>query len=149
MWKCSNAECGREMFENLNTTASALIFQDDKLLLVRRAFEPQKGKWDIPGGFCEYTEHPEESCRREMKEELGVEVELLGLQGVYAPTSYVYQGDEQWNCDLFYNARIISGEITPMDDVADYAWFSLDQLPAPDELAFDSARQVMDILRKR
>lgn len=140
--------CGRHVFENQVVTASALIIQEGRLLLVRRAHEPQKGMLDIPGGYCQPQEHPEEACKRELREELGVEIEITDLHGVYAPTPYEYQGNIQYNCDLFYTATLLSNDVVPADDVASVEWVSLDNLPDESELAFSSLQQAVREFRE-
>lgn len=143
--------CDFTLFDNLHATASALILNQDnsQLLLVKRAFEPQKGMWDIPGGFCEPTEHPEQAVHREVKEELGATITVRQLWNIYAPVEYEYKGRLGANCDIFYEAELTSDTITPMDDVADYQWFDVNSLPSPDEMAFISGKKaVQEIERK-
>ena len=53
----------------------ALVERDGRLLLARRALEPGRGLWDIPGGFLEEGEHPIDGLRRELHEETGLELE--------------------------------------------------------------------------
>lgn len=141
MFQCGS--CGKQVFENLPVTASAIVVEDGKLLLVRRATNPQKGMLDIPGGYCNQGEHPEQSCLRELMEELGVAGEIIGLHGIYGPTPYEYQGELHTNCDIFYNVRLLSHDLKPMDDVASVEWVSLDALPADEELAFVSLQQAL------
>ena len=53
--------CGYVHWRNAKPCAGALVIRNGKVLLVRRAVEPFKGYWDIPGGFCEADEHPAEA----------------------------------------------------------------------------------------
>jgi hypothetical protein len=75
--------CGAEHFRNSKPCAGALIARDGRVLLARRAVEPFKGHWDIPGGFLHENEHPEDGVRREILEETGLRVQLAGLLGIY------------------------------------------------------------------
>lgn len=138
-------QCDFQHFTNLATTGSALITraQRTEILLVRRARDPKKGTWDIAGGFCEPHEHPEETVKREVKEELSIEIQIEKLWGIYSPTEYIYQGRKNMNCDIFYLATIISGEPTPNDDVDAYQWFSVNALPPESQLSFDSAKTAL------
>ncbi|HIK02919.1 TPA: NUDIX hydrolase [archaeon] len=61
-----------------------LVAKDDKILLIKRKYEPFKGKYALPGGFVEYGETVEQAAVRECKEETGIDVELEGLLGVYS-----------------------------------------------------------------
>lgn len=60
----------------------ALIHRGGKILLIKRRFEPNKGRWSLPGGLVERGERVEEAALREVKEELGIRVVLEGLMGI-------------------------------------------------------------------
>jgi ADP-ribose pyrophosphatase YjhB (NUDIX family) len=60
-----------------------LVVRGREALLVRRAREPYAGWWELPGGFSDKGEHPADTARREVAEELGVSVRLLELLGFY------------------------------------------------------------------
>ena len=99
--------------------------RDGKVLLVRRAIAPYRGYWDIPGGFLEAGEHPERGALREVREETGLRVELIGLLGVYLDR---YGPDRTLN--LYYRARVLGGRERPADDAMALAWFAPGELPA-------------------
>ncbi len=60
----------------------AVILDGDRVLLVKRGQPPSQGKWSIPGGLVHLGERIEDAVRREVLEECGVRVRLLGLCGV-------------------------------------------------------------------
>jgi ADP-ribose pyrophosphatase YjhB (NUDIX family) len=60
----------------------AVILDGDRVLLVKRGQPPSQGKWSIPGGLIHLGERIEDAVRREVEEECGVRVRLLGLCGV-------------------------------------------------------------------
>ena len=64
--------------------SDCVVFMEEGLLLIRRKFEPGKGQLAIPGGMMEIHETVEEACKREMKEETGLDVTGLELVGVYS-----------------------------------------------------------------
>ena len=73
------SKCNYTYFENLRVATGAIIIQKNQLLMVKRAINPQKGFWDIPGGFSEPDEHPEACIIREVKEELGISSKIIKL----------------------------------------------------------------------
>lgn len=139
--RCKN--CGFVFYQNAKPTASVLLENEkSEVLLTRRAIEPLKGYWDTAGGFCEEDEHPEDAAKREVKEELGVDIELTELIGIIMDRYGDYGG---WTINMHYSGRIKSGEIKPADDIDAYQWFSLDNLP---EMAFNNGKQALDMLKK-
>lgn len=77
--------CGYGAFYNPKPVACAITAnQHDEVLLMRRAFEPSRGRWSMPGGFVDLGESVEDAAVRETREELDVEIELHGLVGVYS-----------------------------------------------------------------
>lgn len=127
------SECGFISYRNPKPCAGALVIRDGRVLLVERAREPFRGWWDVPGGYLEHDEHPEEAARREILEETGLEVRITGLVGVY-PSRYGASG--QRTLDLIYLAEVVGGEERPGDDAAAIGWFAPGELP--DRVAFDS-----------
>jgi 8-oxo-dGTP diphosphatase len=139
-------ECGFTAYAGPEPTVSALVTCDDgRILLARRKFEPEAGKWDLPGGFLEEDEDPLDGLRRELREEAGVEIEPLEFAGVWADR-YGNADDAAATLNLCWHARIVSGEPTPADDVAEFGWFAVDHLPPDHEIAF---RNVVQALRSR
>jgi 8-oxo-dGTP diphosphatase len=66
-------------------TVDCVIYDPDgRVLLIRRKNEPFKGAFALPGGFVDIGETVEAGCRREVREETGVEVADLALVGVYS-----------------------------------------------------------------
>ena len=63
-------------YENSKPTASLICIFQDKLLLIKRAIEPAKGFWGLPGGFIELGETPDEGAIRELKEETNLSGQL-------------------------------------------------------------------------
>ena len=135
------AVCGRPLYENSKPCSSALVERDGKLLLVRRAIEPFRGYWDIPGGFLAPGEHPTAGAAREVLEETGLVVVVGELLGIWMDTYDGRAGDPPaWTLSCYYLAEPIGGEPRPGDDAAELGWFRSDELP--DELAFHGAAVV-------
>ncbi|MCI2417744.1 NUDIX domain-containing protein [Saccharopolyspora sp. K220] len=88
-----------------------------RLLLVKRAHEPGKGKWSLPGGRVEQGETDHSAVQREVLEETGLSVvvgELLGR--IFRPAP---QGTYEI---LDYSCRSIEWELSAGDDAADAIW---------------------------
>jgi len=79
------AACGYRAFYNPKPVACAVPRDGDgRIWLLRRGFEPGAGLWTFPGGFVDLGESVEDAARREVREELEIEVELGSLVGVYS-----------------------------------------------------------------
>ena len=61
----------------------AVVVRDDALLMVKRAHEPGRGLWSLPGGRVEHGEHLSAAVAREVREETGLEIEVGDLLGIY------------------------------------------------------------------
>ena len=116
-------------------------------MLSRRAIEPEKGKWDFPGGFLEEEEHPLDCLRRELQEEAGVEIEPLDFLGVWLD-KYGGDGSAATTLNLYWTARIVSGTPVPADDVAELRWLTPSEV-SEDDLAFPHTREVLSALRQQ
>jgi 8-oxo-dGTP diphosphatase len=128
--------CGFVHYAHSSPAVSALVVDDaGRMLLGRRAHEPDAGLWDVLGGFLEEGEHPLDGLRRELLEETGLEVEPRTFLGAYMDTYGV--GPEATSVlNLVWEGRIVSGEASPADDVSELRWFPQDEPPRPEECAF-------------
>jgi 8-oxo-dGTP diphosphatase len=140
-------ECGLVVYPNPAVAACALVERDGRLLLVRRAGDPERGKWDLPGGFVDEGELPEDAVRRELREETALEIELGPFFGVWTDW-YGDAADAAYNVILVWRATA-AGEPEPADDVSEARWFARDELPAADELAFVNVPLVVDAWRQQ
>lgn len=122
-------------------TAGVLLERTGRLLLVRRGAEPARGRWDVPGGFLEPGEDPEQAARREIREELGIEVGALRL--LLADINPLADGSTV--LDLIFEASHFTGEPRASDDAAEVGWFAADALPT--DLAFDTTRRILERTR--
>ena len=116
-----------------------------RLLLVRRGGPPFKGRWALPGGFCEVGERTEECGAREVEEETGVKVRIGKLLGVYSDPKRDPRGH---TVSVLYEARPIRGVARGGDDAAEAAWFTRREVERL-ELAFDHGAIVREQLRRR
>jgi 8-oxo-dGTP diphosphatase len=129
--------CGAVHWRNAKPCAGALVVQDGRVLLGRRAVEPARGAWDIPGGFVEPWELPGDAAVREVREETGLEVRLAGLLIIVIDT---YAGRD-YTLNVYYVAEPIGGTLQPADDLAEVQWFAPDELPS--QFAFAHCAEVL------
>ena len=136
--------CGFIAWANSAPTACALCEDEQgRLLLVRRAHEPFRGYWDLPGGFLDEAEHPLDALRRELLEETGLEIEPGEFVGAWIDR-YGDAPGAQFTLNLYWRARVVGGDERPADDVTELQWFARDELPPRDEVAFTNVPLVLD-----
>jgi 8-oxo-dGTP diphosphatase len=140
--------CGFVVYASSKPTVGALVVESGRVLLARRAFEPFKGYWDLPGGFLEEGEEPLDGLRRELREETGLEVEPERFLGVWNDR---YGGDStaEATLNLYWTARRVGGEPAPADDVSELGWFAPEKIPPPEELAFENVPLVLAAWRNQ
>jgi len=118
----------------IGVSVGAVIINDkDEILLLKRSqyAKNEKGKWEAPGGAVDFWEKREDSVKREMKEELGVEIEILGILQV---VDEMLPADKQHWIGTSYLVRIKGNQkpkIMEPKKHDDIGWYSLDDLPNP------------------
>ncbi len=107
----------------------AIILNENKeILLLLRKRHPEAGYWSIPGGKVELFETIEDTIKREVKEELNLETEIIELMGV--TNHIVLEEGVHWVAPTFL-VRILSGQIKNMEPEKhqDIKWFPVTNLP--------------------
>lgn len=114
-----------------------------RLLLIQRLREPEAGAWGLPGGKIDFGEPAMETARREIAEELGIEIEILGLACI---AETIDQGDGRHWIAPVYAAAIRAGEPQILEPAkhGGWGWFALDDLPANLTLAARSYLSAID-----
>ena len=141
-FKCE--ECGFNYYINNSAAVACLIFDDDnKLLLCRRAEEPEAGKLDLPGGFVEPMETAEQAVKREIMEELKVNITSQEYLTSF-PNEYLYSGFSVFTLDMAFLCKIDSiKNIVPGDDISAVEFVSPEKIPM-EELYSDSIRNIIN-----
>lgn len=117
--------CSFNYYINSAAAVAALIFNEEgKLLLTRRAVEPDIGKLDLPGGFIDPGETAEDALRRELREELGLEVKSLRYL-ISKPNEYLFSGISVFTTDFaFLAVPAETGKIIAADDISGFEWLN-------------------------
>ncbi len=141
------AACGFTFYFNPTVAAAAFVFDAaGRVLLIRRAKDPAAGKLGVPGGFIDFGESAEDGLRREVREEVGLEIANVRFL-VSFPNLYHYREVAYPVVDLYFAADAVDADrAKPLDGVAGIEW----RLPAdvPDaECAFDSMRVALALVR--
>ncbi|RAU20981.1 ADP-ribose pyrophosphatase [Paramagnetospirillum kuznetsovii] len=110
----------------------ALMTRDDRILMVLRGKEPDKGKWGFPGGLVELGETVLAAALRELHEETGLIAEAEAVMDVFE----VITPDEDGRIRYHFVLNVVrchwqSGEAVAADDAAQVGWFSLADIADP------------------
>ncbi|MBU1937967.1 NUDIX hydrolase [bacterium] len=117
--------CNHVHYINPIPSVVALIERQGSVLLVKRAVEPGKGNWCLPGGFIESGETITTAALREIKEETNLKCRILDIWDACSDLEGFY-GDVLVVC---YRAEILGGELKAGDDAIDLGFFEEDNLP--------------------
>jgi 8-oxo-dGTP diphosphatase len=125
-------------------SVAACVFQDGRILLVQRGTPPSKGKWSVPGGAIELGESLQETAKRELDEECGVEIEVGDLFDVENFIIRDKDGSIRYHYIVTYlTANYIAGDIKPGSDELDVCWATREEL-----MKLDMSPVVRDYIRK-
>jgi 8-oxo-dGTP diphosphatase len=117
--------CGYVHFEDPKVAAAVMVEREGEILLVRRAFDPEKGTWSLPAGFVDGGEDPQLAAVRECLEETGLSVRILGLFDVI----FGREHPRGASIVIVYRAEVQAGTLTPGDDASEAAFFAASGLP--------------------
>lgn len=137
------SRCSYILYRNPIPVANIIIANDkNEIVLGKRAIEPKKGEWALPGGYVEFDENPKKTAAREAFEETGLKVEITDLVDVYHRATI----DEKFVIPIVYSAKIAGGTLRPGDDIEDVNFYNLDRLP---RLAFKHNTEAIKKWRKK
>lgn len=128
-------ECEFVFYLDPKLVACSIVEKEEKIVLLRRDIQPQKGKWVMPGGYVDRGEVMETAALRETEEECGIKIRLKNLLGVYS-----YPG--QLEVVIVYVARYLSGDLLVGDETQAVKLFDPREIPWQD-LAFESTRDAL------
>lgn len=129
-----------DVYKKPSLTVDGVIEKDKSILLIRRAKEPFKDRYALPGGFVEYGETVEKAVVREVQEETGLKTEINELLGVYSDPERDPRGH---TVSTVFSLRTVSGKLKSGSDAKDAKYIDLKELP---DLAFDHDEIIKDYI---
>ncbi|MGQ9630627.1 MAG: NUDIX domain-containing protein [bacterium] len=114
--------------EGITVVVSAVIFDDaGRVFLLKRS---DSGLWCLPGGGMQMGESVEEAMKREIREETGLEIEVIRLIGIYSkPDTFAKRGFSGSYIKLCFLCSVIGGELQLNHEGLDAKYFPIDDLP--------------------
>jgi 8-oxo-dGTP diphosphatase len=136
------SKCDFVFYLDPKVVACSIVEMDGRIVLLKRAIDPQKGKWVLPGGYVDRGEEVQAAALRETREECGLTIRLKELLGLYS-----YPG--KISVVVVYVAEPSGGELMVGDETADVRLYAPQSIPW-DQLAFQSTTDALkDYLMKR
>jgi NAD+ diphosphatase len=135
--------CGFELYLNVAAAVAGVIVDEPgRMVVLVRGKEPGKGKWDLPGGFVDPGDTAEGALRREVREEIGLEVTGMRYLGSW-PNVYEYMAVRYRTLDLGFVCEVTRVSMAkPMEDeIAEVLFLSPRQIDL-ERFAFPSAAAI-------
>lgn len=108
---------------------TAFVLDDqDRVLLIRRT---DNGLWALPGGAQDFGEYIAETVVRETREETGIEVEVIGLIGIYSNPNHIVafsNGEVRQQFSICFRARPVGGSLATSSESSDVRWVAHQEL---------------------
>lgn len=121
-----------------------ILYDDDNKIFLMES--PKWNSWVVPGGKVEEGESEEEALRREMREELGIEItDIVKVGEKIKKPSGDFKDNEMTFIFKDYFARACSTEVTPNEEISNYGWFSIED--ALDLNLLDTTRKFVEQFR--
>ena len=136
-------DCEFVLWRDPKVATAVVIEAEGGIVIGRRGIDPGYGLWCLPGGFVNDDEHPQAAAARECREEIGADVEITGLLGVY----HIRKDGAPSMVGIGYRARLQPGAVPVAgSEMLEVNAFPGDSMP---ELEFNSHRQAMTDWRVR
>ncbi len=137
--QCTN--CNWTFYKNPIPASACVIINDNKeIVIIKRKYEPNAGGWALPSGYVEIDQKPAECAIEEMKEETGLDGEVIIQLGYDTEFSPIYEKVISFG----FLMKIIGGELQAGDDAVEARYVSFDELP---RIAFPSHVKFIEIVK--
>ncbi len=136
------SKCDFVFYLDPKVVACSIVEMDGRIVLLKRAIDPQKGKWVLPGGYVDRGEEVKAAAHRETEEECGLKIRTKELLGLYSYPGWI-------SVVVVYVAEPSGGTLMVGDETAEVGLYSPESIPW-EELAFQSTADALkDYLKKR
>jgi ADP-ribose pyrophosphatase YjhB (NUDIX family) len=132
-------DCDFIHYNNPVPVVAAIVPVDNKIVLVQRKYNPDKGGWCLPCGFVNAYEDPKEAAIREVEEETGLVIVINKILDTTAPMPRRPGRGNQ--VVLFYEGKVVGGSLKAGDDALDAKLFSRGEMPP---ICFGSHEYIVD-----
>ena len=140
-------DCGYLYFHNCASAVTGIIETIGGVVLTRRRLPPKRGYQDLPGGFAEHGESLETALKREIKEEINIDVVDLRYFASF-PNSYLYKKVTYFTTDAFFICKPVNPErLFPNQEISEVAILKPDEIDLK-RIAFESTRQALQKYRE-
>ncbi len=120
---------------------AGVILRGNQIVMIRRKYGTNKGKWCIPCGNVEVGEDVRTAVRREIKEETGLDVEVGDIVDVLS----THHSPERSVVGVWFFVKEKGGNLVAGDDAAEVQLFPLDEPPT--DMAFEADRKIIERLK--
>lgn len=110
---------------------AVILDGDGRVLLIKRATEPMKGYWSLPGGLLELGETLIEGVKREIREETGL---IVTPRAIVEVVDRIYRSSDENRSPVQYHyvvvdywCQVAGGELQSASDASEVAWLSRDE----------------------
>ena len=141
-WSC---QCNFTLYNNVAGAVAVLIKCGEEYLFTKRNQEPKAGKLDLAGGFVDPKESAEYTCKRELFEEMKIEIDELKLKYLASlPNVYEYKNIVYNTIDLFYLYEMQEKAEAQLEisEISEIQWIKKENLNL-DDIAFDSQKKFL------
>lgn len=144
--KISGLFCGDTGYQTPKVDTRAAIFQDGKILLVC-----EKGKWSLPGGWCEFNMSPADNAVKETKEEAGLDVAISKIIAVQDRDKHNLPPYAYGVVKIFYLCEVLGGSFSDNTETSESRYFSFEELPplAEEKCSKEQIRMCFDAYQSK
>lgn len=117
-WAGECKKCGYVHYASPKPCSDIIIIKDNATLMVKRAIEPQLGKFDFPGGYMDMTDGSIEDCvYRELEEEVGLTKDMVSELSYFGSgiSPYNWQNSEVLTAPFFFTCELKEGAVISVD----------------------------------